>query len=103
MSWWTNIRDSVEKAATLGLYDPKASRQGESDQRQLIASQVKAYRDQTELTRQELANKSSEENYERRRVQEKQIRSLRQNYRPGGSLLGMGAAPTGDTTNSLGG
>ena len=87
----------------MGFYDPQASRQAESEQRQLIASQVKAYKDQTELTRQELANKTNEANYQRRRVQEKQIRALRQNYRPSGSMLGMGASPTTDTTSSLGG
>jgi hypothetical protein len=102
MSWWTNLRDTAEQAATLGLYDPKASRRAEADQRYMIQDQMKAYKDQAELTRQEIDRKRAEGAAEKRRVEEKQIRSLRRNYRPQG-LLGSGAAPTADTSTQLGG
>jgi hypothetical protein len=102
MSWWTDLRDAYEQFQTAGLYDPKASRRAEADQRYMMQDQMKAYKDQTELTRQEIDRKRAEGAAEKRRVEEKQIRSLRRNYRPQG-LLGSGASPTADTTTQLGG
>jgi hypothetical protein len=102
MSWFTDLRDTYEQFQTAGLYNPKKSRREEADQRYMIQDQMKAYKDQAELTRQEIDRKRSEGAAEKRRVEEKQIRGLRRNYRPAG-LLGSGASPTSDTTTQLGG
>ena len=64
--------------------------------------QIKAYRDQTELTRNELNRVANETQIEKRRVQEKQIRSLRGQYRAK-SLLGGSSAGQDDLSNKLGG
>lgn len=72
-------------------------------QSNLINSQIKAYKDQTELTRQELNRKSSEVAAEKRRVEEKQIRSLRRNYRAAGQgFLGTQASSQDDMNTKLG-
>lgn len=69
----------------------------------MMNEQVKAYKDQTELTRQELNKTKDAQNVEQRRIQEKQIRSLRRSYRPAG-ILGTGQG-TGqaDMSAKLGG
>jgi hypothetical protein len=67
-----------------------------------IAFKTKDYRDQTELAKSEIARKQNEEVAQKRRIEEKQIRSLRQNYRAQ-SLLGSGNTSMNDMTNKLGG
>jgi hypothetical protein len=104
MSWWTDLRDTVEYVGTAGMYDPKKSRQNDRDQRDMVNSQIKAYQDQTNLAKQQLdeARKSTEA--EKRRVEEKQIRSLRRNYRSqGAGLLGVGNPASQDMNSQLGG
>ncbi len=54
-------------------------------QRELNA-QVKAYQEQTEITKKELAAKKDQELSEKRRVEEKQIRALRRSSRAQGFL-----------------
>jgi hypothetical protein len=104
MSWWTDIRDTVEKAATYGLYDPWKSRQAERDQRDMVNSQIKAYQDQTALARQQLDETRAATDAEKRRVNEKQIRTLRRNYRAqGAGLLGVGQSANQDMNTQLGG
>jgi chromatin segregation and condensation protein Rec8/ScpA/Scc1 (kleisin family) len=71
-------------------------------QQTMLADQIKAYKDQTELTRQELNTKRDQVAAEKRRVEEKQIRSLRRNYRAPG-FLGGGGASEPDMTAKLGG
>lgn len=66
-----------------------------------VNAQVKAYKDQTEITRQEMATKSAETANEKRRVEEKQIRSLRNNYRAQ-SFLGAQDSSQSGMTNKLG-
>jgi len=102
MSWWTKFRDRAEKVATLGLYDPEKSRREEADARYAINDQIKAYKDQSNLAREELNKARATEEVQKRRIQEKQIRSLRRNYRPAG-MLGVGAQPSGDVNQNLGG
>lgn len=103
MSGWTDFRDKYVKFATGGLIDPEASRKAEQDQKQLIAEQMKAYKDQTEILRNETNRARDEENVEKRRIQEKQIRSLRRNYRPtGGGMLGIGEPAAQDMSSKLG-
>ena len=104
MSWWTDIRDSVEKFATAGFYDPEKSRESERQQRQMINDQISAYKEQTELSRQALDETRAATEAEKRRVQEKQIRALRRSNRaqfPG--MLGMGQPAQQDTSTKLGG
>ena len=98
MSWWTNIRDTWTKVSSLGLYD----RERDLDQRRLVNSQIKAYQDQTNLAKQQLDESRKSTEAQSRRVQEKQIRSLRRNYRAQG-LLGVGNPATQDMSNQLGG
>lgn len=72
-------------------------------QQNAVNDQIKAYREQTEITKSEIARKKNEEVAEKRRIEEKQIRSLRRNR--GSSLLGT--QPTNDNdagmTTKLGG
>lgn len=104
MSWWTDLRDTVEKVATFGAYDPQRIRQNERDQRDLINTQIKAYQDQTAITRQQLNQSREATEFEKRRVNEKQIRSLRRNYRASGSgFLGVGQPANQDMDAKLGG
>jgi len=70
-----------------------------SPEQKAVNQQVDAYREMTEITKQEIARKRDEENAEKRRIEEKQIRSLRRNYRSQG-LLGQGAE---DNATKLGG
>lgn len=104
MSLWTKFRDTWEKAATFGAYDPKKSRQADREQQNMINEQMKAYKDQTELTKQQLNEARDATNAEKRRVEEKQIRSLRRNYRSqGAGMLGVGTQDTSDVNQQLGG
>ena len=66
--------------------------------------QIKAYREQTEITKQEIARKKGEELAEKRRIEEKQIRGLRRNYRgAGGGMLGASSSGEADMSAKLGG
>lgn len=104
MSWWTKARDAVERVATAGLYNPEASRAAEREQRAMIAQQIKAYKDQTELTRKQLDETRAATMAEKRRVEQKQIRGLRSNYRaPNVGLLGVGTDNLDTKNNQLGG
>lgn len=104
MSWWTDLRDSVEKVATFGVYDPWKSRQADRDQRDMVNAQIKAYQDQTALARQQLDEARNATEAEKRRVNEKQIRTLRRNYRAtGAGLLGVGQSANQDMDTKLGG
>jgi len=71
-------------------------------QQQSMNDQIKAYRDQSELAQQQINEAKSSQDIEKRRIQEKQIRSLRRSYRPAG-ILGQGAPAADDVSNQLGG
>ena len=71
-------------------------------QNNAINEQIQAYKDQTEITRQQVDKLKNEENNEKRRVEEKQIRSLRRNYRVQ-SFLGNQDSGEPDMTSKLGG
>lgn len=104
MSWWTNIRDEAIHYGTAGLYDPKRAREQERDQRYAVNAQIKAYQDQTALARQQLDEARQATEAEKRRVEEKQIRALRRNYRAqGAGMLGVGTSATQDMNAKLGG
>ena len=53
-----------------------------------INQQMKAYKDQTELTRQQIDAVRNEKDAQKRRINEKQIRALRRNY-SGASTAGF--------------
>lgn len=104
MSWWTDVRDTWEKVSTLGMYDPAKSRQNDRDQRDMVNAQIKAYQDQTAMARQQLDEARNATDAEKRRVNEKQIRTLRRNYRAqGAGLLGVGQPASQDMDAKLGG
>lgn len=67
-----------------------------------INDQIKAYRTQTELSRQEVAAKKDEQVAEKRRIEEKQVRALRRNYRASG-FLGSASTTQPDMSSKLGG
>jgi hypothetical protein len=103
MSFWTDVRDTVEQVGTLGMYDPKHARHQEADQRRMINDQINAYKQQTALVKQQLDDTRNQEAAEKRRIEEKQIRSLRSSYRNSGIGVGMGQAGSQDTDSQLGG
>lgn len=74
----------------------------QEDQKRMMNEQIRSYREQTELTRQELARKKDETSAQKRRIEEKQIRSLRRNYRPQ-KLLGSSTSGDEGMSNKLGG
>lgn len=72
------------------------------NQQKMIRDQINAYRQQTEITKQEINRKKDEEMAQKRRIEEKQIRGLRRNYRPQG-FLGGGNTDQQDMNSKLGG
>lgn len=105
MSWWTDIRDSVENFAG-GIIPGIFGKGGDDSYQKMINEQIRSYREQTELTKKQLEESRSANEAEKRRVQEKQIRSLRNNYRAqglGGNMLGNGQPASEDMSPKLGG
>jgi len=77
-----------------------------SDKRQatgLMNEQIKAYKDQSEITRQEADAKRDEGIAEKRKVDEKQIRALRRSYRTQGFLGAANNSGQADMDAKLGG
>ena len=115
MSWWTKTRDTIEspfkKIEDIGgsLFNKITGRPSAAQtrqQQQLVTDQVKAYQDQTNLERQQVDEARNSEAVEKRRIQDKQIRSRRRNYRApssGAGLLGQGQPAADDINNQLGG
>jgi hypothetical protein len=120
MSWWTKIRNTVESPIKWiqnesgGIWNKITGRpsaaQTRVQQQQIenqVKDQVKAYQDQTNLERQELADARNAQDVQKRQIQEKQIRSMRRSYsapRSGsGGLLGQGQPVSDDVNTQLGG
>lgn len=84
MSIWGKITDVVSDIAhgITGLPTAKERR----SQQNMMSEQIKAYREQTRIAKDEIDRKRGEEAIEKRRINEKQIRSLRRNFRPAGFL-----------------
>lgn len=113
MSWWTNIRDVGEAVMTGGIAGAfnknignaegslfnKITGRPNADERRTqqyaLNDQVKAYKDQTALTQQQINETRAQQDVTKRQINEKQIRALRNNYRPAGGFLNNqgGAAP----------
>ena len=72
-------------------------------QASMMNDQIKAYKDQSELTRNELNATRGAQDVEKRRIQEKQIRTLRRNYRPAGILGAGNTSSEADVSSKLGG
>lgn len=113
MSFWTNLRDVAESPIKIagglasGLvshFMPKEKQPDNSVQNKMISDQIQAYRDQTALTKQALDQTRASQDVEKRRIEQKQIRSLRGNYRAAGIGANMMGAPsTPDMNTKLGG
>lgn len=108
MSWWNPIDvgkkvltapiDVLKKEADIGSSAfglPTAD-----DRRKQMAGineQVKFYRNQTNIANSEVSRAREQQLVEKRRIEEKQIRSLRRNFRPASFAGG-----DDDTNNKLG-
>lgn len=68
------------------------------------ANAAKEYMKKSELDRKELDAARESQKVEKRRINEKQIRALRNNYRPSGGLLNQGSTlgSSGDLPTKLG-
>ena len=90
-----------------GVFNKITGRPSSEDTRnqaKMVQDQIKAYQDQTALAKQQLDEARDATNIQKRRVEEKQIRSLRRNYRAAGAgMLGVGASDTPDMNQKLGG
>lgn len=95
-SIWDKGTDLLHAATGIPTADEKRN------QNRMVNDQIKAYRDQTNLAKTELASKRNEEVAEKRRVDEKQIRALRRNYRAT-SFLGTQDSGQPDMSSKLGG
>jgi hypothetical protein len=95
MSVWGKVWDVVTDVAHAVTGIPTAD--DRRNQQKMMNDQVKAYKEQTAIAREEIDRKRGEQMAEKRRVQEKQIRSLRHNFSPAG-FLNTGA----DISNQLG-
>ena len=71
MSIWDSIAD-VGK----GIWDTVTGK-GDREQKKLLNQQMKDYQEQSRITKEELAKAKDSQVAEKRRIQEKQIRSLR--------------------------
>lgn len=100
MSFFGKVLDKATDIAHQVTGIPTADEK--RNQQRALADQIKAYRDQTEIAKGELATKKSEEIAQKRRVEEKQIRTLRRNYRAQSFLGGLTSGQP-DMTSTLGG
>lgn len=72
-------------------------------QQQMMNDQIKAYNEQTKLAKDELARAKDSQIAEKRRIQEKQIRSLRRNASSRGFLGTSNDMSAMNQSSSLGG
>jgi hypothetical protein len=120
MSWWTDVRDFGEAlvapefeadsarkrtsgltgdinkgySALGGAFDRATGRESAADKRlqmQSIAQQTDAYKAQTALDQQQINDARASQDVQKRKIEEKQIRALRNNYRSPGGYLGTPA------------
>lgn len=74
---------------------PNAAQEREKKaQQNAMNEQIKSYKDQTALSQKMLADTQAQKDVERRRINEKQIRALRNSYRAPGGFLNNGSGPT---------
>ncbi len=102
MSFWTDLRDTAEILAVGPLASDSANNKAgalfnkitgnpsaaeKREQANMVNEQIRAYKDQTAITEKQIADVQSQKLAEKRRINEKQIRSLRGSYRPAGGFL----------------
>lgn len=92
LDWaWDKATDAGHAITGIPTADEKRNQQ------KMMNEQMKAYKEQTKMAKDEIERKRGEQLVEKRRVQEKQIRHLRRNYSPAG-FLNTGS----DISNQLG-
>jgi hypothetical protein len=65
-----------------------------------VFDQMKAYQEQTDMAKQQMSDLQNQERIQRQKIQEKQIRSLRSNYRGGAAGGGAGFLNNQGNANS---
>ena len=94
---WDKTTDALHAVTGMPTADEKRNQQ------RMITDQIQAYKDQTELSRKAIDETRAQKDIEKRKINEKQIRSLRNNYRPqGGFLNNQGNSAPGATSPLLG-
>jgi len=100
MSFWKKIIDPYGIASdTYHAVTGTPTADEKRNQQSMINDQITAYKQQSEITQKQLADTQAEKNVEKRRINEKQIRSLRNSYRPAGGFLGNQGANLTDNSN----
>lgn len=95
MGWFNDAWDSVTDFAhnVTGIPTADAKRNAAK----AMNSQINAYRDMTAITKQQITEAKNSQIAEKRRVDEKQIRGLRRNYRTQGIMAaGTSSTPQSD-------
>ena len=96
---WKGIKDVGHQITNTieGGINRVTGRESEADKRAeqyQINDQIKAYKDQTALEQQEIDDAKNQQDALKRQINEKQIRTLRNNFRPAGGYMSMyGASP----------
>lgn len=103
----TGAANAIRNAEEAGVnkITGRTSSADKREQASLINDQIDAYRQATELTQKQIDQVQNEKAVAKRQVNEKQIRALRNNYRPAGGFLnnqGSTLGNQGDLPNSLG-
>ena len=98
--WANDVRNKEE-----GLFNKLTGRRSELEKREQanqVNEQVKAYKEQTNLAKEELNTVRNQKNAEKRRINEKQVRSLRSHYRaPGLTQYVQGLGESGELEGGL--
>jgi hypothetical protein len=97
MGWLEKVLDPFGIGAAIAHAAGVKTGEQKRMEQNAINDQIKAYKDQTQITKDEIARKRGEELTEKRRIEEKQIRSLRRNY-SSRSLMGS-AQPSSSLGN----
>jgi len=93
-----------ETKKVLHITPTNAQKRANEETNRQISDQIGAYKEQTELTRNQLNEARASQETEQRRIQEKQIRALRRSSRAAGAgMLGVGQPATQDIGTKLGG
>jgi len=106
MSFWSKVFSPDPFGLTNKAYHAATgtpTSKEKREQQRVMNEQIAAYKEQTELTKQELARKKDEEQVEKRRIEEKQIRALRRNRSSQGFLNSQKTDDTLGQSSQLGG
>lgn len=124
MSWWTDARDATEAtfapefesdsarkrttgytgalnraySGIGGAFNKVIGRESSADKRtqmQAIYAQTQAYKDQTAITQKQIDDTRAQEDVQKRKIEEKQIRALRGGFRPAGGYSAYNSGTSG--------